>query len=73
LKGGNLGRYFTAEFKAKVVQRMLAGESVSGLSREAQVKRQILYRWRAAFRKEGLAGLGRPRRRATRTTTACRW
>ena len=63
MKGGNVGRYFTAEFKAQVVQRMLAGESISGLSREVQIKRQILYRWRAAFRKEGLEGLGRPRGR----------
>jgi transposase-like protein len=63
LKGGSLGRNFTAEFKASVVQRMLAGESVSGLSREVKVKRQILNRWRNAYRKEGLEGLGRPRGR----------
>jgi transposase-like protein len=63
LKGGSLGRYFTAEFKARVVQRMLAGESVSGLSREARIKRQILYRWRDAYRKEGREGLARPRGR----------
>ena len=63
MKGGKLGRYFTAEFKARVVQRMQAGESVSGLSREVQVKRQILYRWRDAYRKEGLEGLARPRGR----------
>jgi transposase len=63
LKGGSQGRNFTAEFKAKVVQRLLAGESVSGLSREVQIKRQILYRWREAYRKEGLEGLARPRGR----------
>jgi transposase-like protein len=63
LKGGSQVRNFTAEFKARVVQRMLAGESVSGLSREVKVKRQILYRWRDAYRKEGLEGLGRPRGR----------
>ena len=63
MKGGNLGRDFTAEFKARVVQRLLAGESVSGLSREVKVKRQILYRWRDAYRKEGLKGLARPRGR----------
>ena len=63
MKDGNRGRYFTAEFKASVVQRLLAGESVSGLSREVQIKRQILYRWREAYRKEGLEGLARPRGR----------
>jgi transposase-like protein len=63
LKGGSLGRYFTAEFKAQVVQRMMVGGSVSGLSREVQIKRQILYRWREACRKEGIEGLGRPRGR----------
>lgn len=63
MKGGNLGRYFTAEFKTGVVQRLLAGESVSRLSREVKVKRQILYRWRDAYRKEGREGLARPRGR----------
>ena len=63
MKGGSQVRNFTAEFKARVVQRMLAGESVSGLSREVKVNRQILYRWRDAYRKEGLEGLGRPRGR----------
>jgi len=63
LKGGCPGRNFTAEFKASVVQRILAGESVSGLSREVKVKRQILYRWRDSYRKEGLEGLARARGR----------
>lgn len=63
MKGGNQGRNFTTEFKAKVVQRVLAGESVSGLSREVQIKRQILYRWRDAYRERGLEGLARPRGR----------
>jgi len=61
--GGSKPREFTAEFKASVVQRMLAGESVSGLSREVQVRRQILNRWRAAYRQEGVEGLARPRGR----------
>jgi transposase-like protein len=63
MKGGSQGRNFTAEFKARVVQRLLAGESVSGLSREVQIKRQILYRWREAYRKDGLEGLARARGR----------
>jgi transposase-like protein len=48
------------EFKVKVVQRMLAGEPVSRLSRELKVKRTLLYRWRDAYRKEGIAGFRRP-------------
>ena len=63
MKGGSELRVFTMEFKASVVQRMLAGESVSGLSREVKVKRSILYRWREAYRKEGREGLARPRGR----------
>ena len=47
----------TAEFKESVVQRMLAGEPVSRLSRELKVKRSLLYRWRDAYRKEGVSGL----------------
>lgn len=47
----------TAEFKEKVVQRILAGEPVSRLSRELKVKRSLLYRWRDAYRKEGVSGL----------------
>ena len=53
----------TPEFKLRVVQRMLAGEPVARLSREVKVKREMLYRWRDAHRKEGMAGLQRPRGR----------
>ena len=70
MKGGSQVRNFTAEFKVKVVQRLLAGESVSGLSREVKVKRQILYRWRDVYRKEGLEGLARPRGPARRSRPA---
>jgi len=47
----------TAKFKERAVQRMIAGESVSALSRELKVNRRQLYLWRDAYRKEGLAGL----------------
>jgi transposase len=46
----------TAKFKERVVQRMLAGEPVAGLSRELGVRRSLLYRWREAYRKEGISG-----------------
>jgi transposase-like protein len=47
----------TAKFKERAVQRMIAGESVSALSRELKVNRRQLYLWRDAYRKEGVAGL----------------
>jgi transposase-like protein len=47
---------------------MLAGEPVARLSREVKVKREMLYRWRDAYRKHGRVGLerppGRPRKKA---------
>jgi len=60
MKGKSKLRVFTREFKAQVVRRMMAGEPVSRLSREVQVKRTLLYRWRDAYRKEGEGGLQRP-------------
>ena len=62
-KWGGKQRVHTAEFKISVVQRMLAGEPVARLSREVKVKREMLYRWRDAYRKQGPAGLQRPRGR----------
>ena len=53
-------RVFTKEFKEGVVQRILRGESVSALQGEFRIKRSILYRWRDAYHKEGVAGLQRP-------------
>jgi len=61
--GGGKARYHAPEFKLQVVQRMMAGESVSRLSREVKVKREMLYRWRDAYRKGGTAGLQRPQGR----------
>ena len=52
-------RVFSWEFKERVARRMLAGESVSALHHELQIKRSVLYRWRDAYRKEGAAGLQR--------------
>ena len=57
-------RVFSWEFKERVARRMLNGESVSALHHELQIKRSVLYRWRDAYGKEGVAGLqqvgGRP-------------
>ena len=52
-------RVFSGEFKERAARRMLAGESVSALHHELQIKRSVLYRWRDAYRKEGVAGLQR--------------
>jgi len=46
----------TVKFKERAVQRMLAGEPVAGLSRELGVRRSLLYRWREAYRKDGISG-----------------
>src|ERR1022692_2949262 len=52
-------RVFSWEFKESVARRMLNGESVSALHHELEIKRSVLYRWRDAYRKEGVAGLQR--------------
>ena len=56
-------RSFSRGFKLDVVRRMVAGENIAALSREVEVKREVLYRWRDAFRIGGEAALrlrGRP-------------
>lgn len=53
-------RVFSSAFKADVAQRILNGESVTSLHHEFQIKRSVLYRWRDAYRKDGVAGLQRP-------------
>ena len=52
-------RVFSWEFKEGVARRILDGESVSALHHELAIKRSVLYRWRDAYRKEGVAGLQR--------------
>ncbi len=57
-------RTFSRAFKLEAIGRMDAGENVSALSREMRVKREILYRWRSAYRSGGAEALrerrGRP-------------
>ncbi len=65
---GRKARVHTAEFKLSVVQRMMAGEPVARLSREVKVKREMLYRWRDAYRKHGRVGLERPRGRPRKSS-----
>jgi transposase len=57
-------RRFSREVKLAVVHRMLAGESVAALSRELNILRKDLYKWRAVFLSVGMEafrGPGRPR------------
>lgn len=58
-------RTFSREVKLKAIARMDAGENVSALSRELQVKREILYRWRGQYRERGEEGLRERRGRPT--------
>jgi len=56
-------RIFSRELKLSVIRRMLAGENVSALARELQVRRKDLQVWRDRFRAGGagaLRGRGRP-------------
>ncbi len=57
-------REFSAEFRIAVAKRIDEGESVSKIQVELKIKRSVLYRWRDAYRKHGIAGLqlqkGRP-------------
>ena len=59
MKSKAKGREYTLEFKETAARRMLAGESSTALSRELDVQRSLLYRWRDAYRAEGVGGLSR--------------
>lgn len=58
-------RTISRAFKLKAIERMDAGENVSALSRELEVKREILYRWRSQYRAGGEARLRERRGRPT--------
>ena len=58
-------RVFSRDFKLSALSRMEGGENVSALARELNVRRKLLYEWRAAFRAggpEALRSRGRPRK-----------
>ena len=57
-------RRFSREVKLAVVHRMLTGENVAALSRQLNILRKDLYKWRSAFLSGGMGALrgpGRPR------------
>lgn len=60
----SVSRSFSRVFKLKAIERMDSGENVSALSRELEVKREVLYRWRSQYREGGVERLrergGRP-------------
>ncbi len=56
-------RTFSTEFKEAVVLRLEAGERIAAVSDELKIRRKLLYEWRAAYRKLGVAGLNRKRGR----------
>jgi transposase-like protein len=59
MEQGKKSRRFDAAFRERAVQRIESGENVSALSREIAVRRNVLYRWRDRYRREGVAGLSR--------------
>lgn len=54
------GRVHSPEFRAKIAQRILAGESVTALAVEFSLPRSMMYRWRDAYRQGGPAALNKP-------------
>ena len=56
-------RVFSTAFKANVVRRLEAGEALASISKELGVARKLLYEWRSAWRRLGVAGLNRKRGR----------
>ena len=59
LNGSMWCRVYSLELKVAVAERLVKGESVSALHDELGIRRGVLYRWRDAYRKEGVAGLQR--------------
>ena len=54
-------RVFSTELKHSTVLRLAAGERLSRVADELKIKRKLLYEWRSAYRKMGVAGLNRKR------------
>ncbi len=54
-------RTFSTDFKEAVVLRLEAGERLAAVADELEIRRKLLYEWRAAYRKLGAVGLNRKR------------
>ena len=55
-----MARRHSPEFRIEIAQQMLAGASVTELSRRYRLPRSMMYRWRDAYRRVGGEGLSRP-------------
>ncbi len=52
-------RFFTREFKARVVEEFLSGRSSAAqLSREYEISRQLIYVWKKEYAEGGLTEAG---------------
>ena len=61
-------REYPTALKQAALARLAAGESVTPVARDLQLRGRLLYAWRDKVRKGGpaaLRGRGRPRKRAT--------
>ena len=56
-------RAFSTEFKERAVLRLEAGERLAAVADDLKIARKLLYEWRAAWRKLGVAGFNRKRGR----------
>jgi transposase-like protein len=48
-------RAFSTEFKERIALRLAAGERLATLAEELGIRRKLLYQWRHAYRKQGIA------------------
>jgi len=54
-------RAFSTEFKERIVLRLEAGARLGAVADELGIRRKLLYEWRDAHRRLGVAGLNRKR------------
>jgi transposase len=54
-------RAFSTAFKESIVLRLQAGERLAAVADELGIRRKLLYQWRHAYRRLGVAGLNRKR------------
>src|SRR5271168_2222746 len=54
-------RLFSTGFKEDVVRRLESGAALAAVSKELGIARKLLYEWRWAWRRLGVAGLNRRR------------
>jgi transposase-like protein len=54
-------RAFSTAFKERIVLRLQAGERLAAVADELGIRRKLLYQWRHAYRRLGVAGLNRKR------------